>query len=472
MTNIYTSRIEEKYCKKNNISAKPKCSSVGCDNALRFVNSTRGYGKFCCIQCSGKTNFRNQSKLNSVKISKDHWTVYEKHNADIIRMYVYENMTIRNISKSYDNITYNTVRNILLKNGVILRHLKKYDHKERWFGDNPKAKLLLNKKTFIGKNPHELMRELGVSKNSIHVYARYHDIPYPNNKSTSKPENELYEFLMCTTDNIIVKSSRTIIPPLELDLFIPELKIAIEYDGIYWHLEQMGKNKNYHLNKTNMCEKLGIKLFHIFENEWIDTTKQKIWKSILKSNFGKNDRIYARKCEIRELGKTETLYFLSENHLQGGNLYHTKCFGLIYQNEIVSLMSFGKSRFNKRYEWEILRFCNKIGTNVTGGASKLLKRFKSECNPNSLISYCDKRYSNGNLYEKLNMIPIKDSPPNYFYNFRNVELKSRHQFQKHKLSKIFDNFDPAKTEYENMLENGYDRIWDCGNKIYTWEFNT
>lgn len=130
-------------------------------------------------------------------------------------------------------------------------------------------------------------------------------------------------------------------------------------------------------------------------------------------------------------------------------------------------MTFGKSRFNKNYDWELLRYCTIPNFNIIGGASKLLNHFRNH-HSGSIISYADKRWSDGNLYRKLGFIELKDSQPNYFY-VKDIRRFSRNQFQKHKLKDILKKFDPLMTEKENMLANGYSIIWDCGNKVFSLE---
>lgn len=255
----------------------------------------------------------------------------------------------------------------------------------------------------------------------------------------------------------------------ELDIFIPSLNIGFEYDGIYYHSQLSGnKERNYHLNKDKFFEdNFNIKIFHIWENEWLE--KKDIVSSILLSKIGKtSNRIYARKCEIREVQNTEADIFLEENHIQG------KCgakikLGLYYQNMLVSLLTFSKPRYNKKYEWEIVRFCNILNTSVVGGFSKLLKYFKKTYSPQSIITYADKRYSYGDLYEKNGFTLLRESKPNYFYTFhKNSTLFSRNYFQKHKLKDRLEVFNENISEWENMKNNGYDRIWDCGNKVFEW----
>ena len=134
-------------------------------------------------------------------------------------------------------------------------------------------------------------------------------------------------------------------------------------------------------------------------------------------------------------------------------------------------MTFGKSRFSKNAEWELLRFCNKLGYHIPGGAGKLLKQFERAYSPKSLISYADRRWSRGKLYEALGFKLDHLSPPNYWY-WKNIEnLQSRIKFQKHKLKNLLEKFDESKSEVENMKDNGYHRIYDCGNLVFEKTYN-
>ena len=280
----------------------------------------------------------------------------------------------------------------------------------------------------------------------------------------SLPEIEINEFIEELGFKTI-RNSRKFIAPFELDLFIPEKNIAIEYDGLFWH--SFGKddieNKKCHLNKTILAEEKNINLFHIFENEWLNPIKQEIWKSIIKSNLGINQTIGARKCKIKELTSSESKEFLDNNHLQGSCNASVRL-GLFYNNELVSVLTLAKPRFNKNYDWEIVRFANKINVNIIGSFSKLLKYFRQNYS-GSIITYADKRYSKGNIYKFNGFEELKDSQPNYFYT-KGQELHSRIQYQKHKLKDFLKEFNPELTEAENMFNNGFKRIWDCGNKVF------
>jgi|TARA_R110000787_G_scaffold17748_1_gene55083 hypothetical protein len=281
------------------------------------------------------------------------------------------------------------------------------------------------------------------------------------NKITSKWETELQSFLQ---DFDIESNNRKVLNGKELDIYIPDKNMAIEFNGNYWHSELNGKDRTYHLNKTNECEKQNIHLLHIFESEWID--KKDIWKSLINSKLGTSNRLYARKCEVREVPTSIKNTFLNGCHLQGEDKSSVKL-GLYYNDELASIMTFCKSRYNKNYEWELSRFCNNINTTVVGGASKLLKHFTRNYTPKSIISYSDNRHSVGNLYKQLGFEFLHNSTPNYFYAKGDMlSLKSRLQFQKHKLKDKLDVFDSDLSEWENMKINGYDRIWDCGNSVW------
>ena len=289
---------------------------------------------------------------------------------------------------------------------------------------------------------------------------------FPLHSSTSSEEKNIAQMLEQLGFKTLC-SSRKIIPPQEIDIYIPEKKLAIEYDGLYWHSNNMNTSKTYYLDKSLKCEAQGIQLVHIFENEWL--CKQDIVKSRLKNLLGVYDKaVYARKCEVREVDSKTSKEFQEANHLQGA-INSKVSLGLYDGEELVSLMTFGKCRFDKKHEWEMLRFCNKLGYHVPGAAGKLLKHFEKAYNPRSIVSYADRRWSQGKLYKALGFKLSHASSPNYWYwNYKcnSQNLQSRLMFQKHKLPKLLKSFDPALSEYENMRNNGYLRIFDCGNLVF------
>ena len=195
--------------------------------------------------------------------------------------------------------------------------------------------------------------------------------------------------------------------------------------------------------------------------------KKDIWKSMLSNLLGKTDnKIYARKCSIKEVDAHIANEFLENNHIQGACPSTIKV-GLYYNNELVSLMTFGKSRHfigNCRYEYELLRFCNKINTTVIGGASKLFNYFVKSYHPMSVVSYADRRWSNGNLYEKLGFTFSHYSKPNYFYVIDN-KRRNRFNFRKSVLSAKY-NCPSHMSEKEFCRLQKWYRIYDCGTLCF------
>ena len=289
-------------------------------------------------------------------------------------------------------------------------------------------------------------------------------------KIISYKENQLYDFIKKYYDSEIIISNRNILDGKELDIYLPDLKLAFEFNGLYWHNELYKDNK-YHLNKSEKCLEKNIQLIHIWEDDWI--YKNDIVKSMILNKLGKTkNKIYARKTEIKEINDNKLIRdFLNKNHLQGFIGSKVKL-GLFYDNELVSLMTFGKKRLfmksksvNKN-EYELLRYCNKINTNVVGGASKLFKYFIRNYNPLEIITYADRSHSQGNLYEKLGFNFIHKTQPNYYY-IKNKNRYHRFNFRKDKLVK--EGYDGNMTEHEIMLSRNIYRIYDSGSLKYIWK---
>ncbi len=303
-------------------------------------------------------------------------------------------------------------------------------------------------------------------------HGEFEQVPYDHitnhgcvncSSSVSSQEFEINEFLT-NLGLETIQSSTSIIVPYQLDIYIPSHKIAIEFNGLYWHNE-LRVDKNYHLNKTELCESKGIKLIHIFEDEWIN--KKDIVKSRLKNILGlTTKKIYGRNCVISKISVSETKGFLDTNHLQG-NTNSTIRLGLYHNNELVSLMLFNKPRLGigSYYDgYELTRFCNILNTSVIGAANKLLKYFIKTYNPKQIKSYADRRWSQGDLYEKLGFINIHVNEPNYHYIIGKIR-KHRFNFRKAILKKEGFNI-TNKTEHEIMLERKIYRIYDCGTICY------
>jgi hypothetical protein len=309
-------------------------------------------------------------------------------------------------------------------------------------------------------------RSHGDFKQRANDHLNGHGCPICGN-NVSLAEREISEYIRELGFNTVEKD-RSTLADKEIDILVPDANIGIEYDGLYWHSDEF-KDRNYHLNKTEQCMSVGIRLIHIFEDEWND--KKNIIKSIISNILGKTYiKIYARNCEVREVGQKEKKEFLNNNHIQG-NINSKINFGLYFDNQLVSLMCFGKPRVNlgrrdsEDDEYELLRFCNKLYTTVVGGASKLFKHFVNAYSPTLITSYCDRRWSIGNMYETLGFTLSHKSQPNYYY-IQGNNRKNRFKFRKSELIK--EGFDPNKSESDIMKERGIHRIYDCGTLVFKW----
>lgn len=353
----------------------------------------------------------------------------------------YGNENYHNIDKLHDNV-YNK---FLEWNHLI----PLFDRKDFNGVDNVKYKFKCNK----------CNRILNVSVDNGYIPS----CKSCNTNTISSGELELYEFIKSIYDGNIITNDRSILMGKEIDIYLPDIKLAIEYNGIYWHSDLRGnKNKYYHLNKTESCSEVDVKLIHVFEHEWL--YKKDIIKSMISSMVGNNDRIYARKCTINDIGVDIKNDFLSTYHIQSYGRSSIKL-GLFHEDELLSVMTFGKSRFDTKYKWEIIRFACKSNITVVGGASKLLKHFIKIYNPESIVTYSDRRFGDGAVYEKIGFKFIKSTSPSYYY-VKGMNVYSRFQFQKHKLKFKLNEYDDNLSEWDNMIQNGYDRIWNCGNNKY------
>lgn len=283
-------------------------------------------------------------------------------------------------------------------------------------------------------------------------------------------EFELGDFIadLIGEENII-RNDRDVLNGIEMDIYIPSKKIAFEFDGLYWHSEIKKPNKKYHLRKTELCNENGIHLIHIFEDEWVN--KQDVCKSRIKHLLGFSEKIPARKCKVVELDNKSAKIFFEENHIQG-SVSPKIVYGLEYNGEIISAMSFGGLRRNlgsksSKNCYELLRFCNKKDYSITGGASKIFKHFIKKYNPSEVVTYADRRWSKGKLYEELNFSFSHTSEPSYFYVI-NGERKNRFGFRKDVLISEYG-CSPDDTEHNFCFKQGWYRIYDCGTMVYKWK---
>jgi hypothetical protein len=297
--------------------------------------------------------------------------------------------------------------------------------------------------------------------------------------SRSKGEKEVENFIKTFYNDEIILNSRTILNnSQEIDIYFPELKIGIEYCGLYWH-NQKHKGKNYHKEKYNQSKIQNIRLIQIFEDEWIH--KNNIVKDKIKHIMGYNngEKIYARKCTIKEINSNIKKEFLDLNHIQGNSASSINL-GLFYRNQLVSVMTFSKRRvamsskkqMSNNRSYELARFASIKDKIIIGGFGKLINYFKTNYHniADEIVTYADLRWSiESNIYEKIGFEKYNETQPNYFYVSRNDGTKRihRYNFRKQVIKEKFPEiFDITKTEFEMMDKTEYYRIFDAGNLSY------
>jgi hypothetical protein len=509
--------LHKKFCNRICYNKYNTCEveCKGCGNVFN-VPKNKNTRKYCSILCSSKNIDRKETKLKATN------TLKERYNTDNpFNIIGYENLNInRNGDKISESLNNKSLEEKQIISGKISKSLKNKSTEEK--NKIKQKREDTNYKKYGVKSTLELnspLREKADKNNQYShinrlnkwllshdiklteqyvgtkdsngdiIYYKFKHIPsgnifidhvacgrlpiYKNPNTTigiSVQEQELQNFIKtCLPDDNIIFNTRHLIKGFEIDIYIPSYNLAIEYNGMFFHSENNGKGREYHLYKTEECEKQGIQLIHIFEDEWIN--KQNIIKSKLKNLLKiNNNKIYARKCIIKNINNKEKNEFLNKNHIQGEDKSKIKL-GLYHNNELVSVMTFGRLRKitgNKHSEckYELIRYASKLDTNVVGGFSKLLNNFTKTYTPQEIVSYADRRYSIGRLYEFNGFSFIHNTPPNYWYMKYYKNREHRFKYRKSELSKLLECYNHDISEWENMKNNKYDRIWDCGSKKY------
>jgi hypothetical protein len=278
------------------------------------------------------------------------------------------------------------------------------------------------------------------------------DITYKSNGEIS-----MLEFVSDIYKGSVISGDRSIINPYEIDIYLPELNIGIEYCGLYWHSELGGKKSwNYHERKWKAAMHKNITLFTFFEDEWL--TKRKIVEDIIRSKTGSMmSKIFARKCDIVQLDKQQAEDFFDNHHLLGSPGRISVSFGLVYPDHCVAAMSFVREKENN---WQLSRYASQ--GNVVGGAGKLLSAFVNEYHPKNIITFSDNRYSNGKLYQVLGFEKHGIVPPMQQYLEAYSVRHDKRSMNKNNIAKLYPDSDMTGTEWELLQRLNYDRIWDCG----------
>ena len=520
---------EKVYLCLNDIKKLPICSKIDCNSPVKYQNLKLGYRRYCSVKCGiGNTEVLEKRKNNSLlkygyESPSQSLEVKQKSLKTNIERY-------GGVSAMSSKITQEKSRKTCIKNwGVdnpnkskellekrVISFKKNSDEwqrkmrntcLERYGNENPmKLELFSNKSkelSVISKNKklyesisekldnrYKLIsidydffkRNINIDCYKGHQFSINREQLYNRQKestlictvcnplvlSSSGLELILSEFIKENSEFDILSNSRKIIKPYEIDIFIENLKIGFEFNGLYWHSSKY-KDSNYHYTKYKIALDNDIKLYTIWEDDWL--YKQEICKSFILNKLNKTpNSIYARRCLIKNVSYKESKEFLENNHLQG-NCVSSIRIGLYFNDNLVSLMTFGKMRLpmggkNTEGVYELTRFCNICYTNVVGGASKMLNFFIKTNKVSEIHTYSDNMISDGNLYSKLGFKQFGESRPGYWYIIDGIR-SHRFNWRKSKLKKL--GYDTSKSEELIMNDLGYFRIYGCGNKkwIYT-----
>lgn len=412
----------------------------------------------------GTTNILNVPEI----VAKRNKTILDKYGTK----HPLQNEAIKHKVKTTNIIRYGTTCSISSRQRELLStriNTNRDRYNRDWYQQShicPDALALLNNRDWLIHQHHDLCLTLSeiavnlkVHPETIRQRLNAFDIEIKRHQQ-STGEKQLGMFL--TECGISFETNvHNIIPPKELDIFIPSHNIAIEYCGVYWHSDKHERINRYtHADKYNMCEKVGVRLITLFEDEWL--TKREIVEGKIKSLLMIDPRPvkYARCCKCVDVDTSTKRKFFDKYHIQGDGT-SSITIGLVDEKELVACMGFTRSKDDVFY---LTRYAT--SQRVVGGFSKLLAHFQRTNNWKTIITFADLRWSNGNLYERNGFELDTLLPPDYTYSIDGVTRQHKFNFRRRRLATMLPNFDPNLSERKNCDNHNILRIWDCGKKRY------
>lgn len=301
-----------------------------------------------------------------------------------------------------------------------------------------------------GRTISQLCDDHGIGGSYATFITKKLGISVTNHVGTSAIEKKLQEAIAAISGTLVLTNDKTLIGPKELDVYIPAMNLAVEVNGLYWHSEiSGGKGKTYHGDKMRACSEKGVELIQFWDTEL--TENFELCMSMIKSRMGMNRKIHARSCVVGNVGRDDAKAFVDKNHISGYRNCAANA-GLYHDGELVAVMSTGRSRYRPGYT-EIFRFCTAMGYTVVGGFGKLLKTITGP-----VVSYSDNRYSTGKVYAATGFTMSADTGATPWYTRDYGTLRHR--------SVLWGMGDASHTQWDAAVENGWDRVWDAGQK--TW----
>lgn len=249
------------------------------------------------------------------------------------------------------------------------------------------------------------------------------------------------------------------------DVLVPKLSTVVNFDPTSTHNSYNAHvSSEFHSNVTKLANECGLSCIHVFD--WDDVSKLSKMLSPKKS-------VYARKCSLERLDQSTANVFLGLYHLQGAARGQTACYGMYYNGILVSVMTFGKPRYNKNYQWELIRLCYHPSYTVVGGSERMWKHFLEDESPESVLSYCDRSKFKGNVYYKLGMTLKSEGLPSKHWYSETESERSKHITNnfllQHGYDQIFKaNFGKGTSNEDLIIQRGYLPIYDCGQMTFEW----
>lgn len=478
----------------NNITYPPACKV--CGKSVSWLTGKRKYATYCSIQCQHKDPIVREKASVSIKLVTPVST--EKRKKTNIKKYGHSNFLASEVGKTkthdalksihgVDNVSQipevqkkkreNSItkygvdhpsKTANVKQKIVDTNIKRYG-KGSWAQQHLSDTTLcmLNDKDWLYEQHITNQKTLAeisllcenIDPTTISRYLLKSGIPiqyYTN--FFSHYEIEILEYIKGLGIENIKHNDRTLIAPHEVDILIPDHKIAIEFCGVYWHGDWR-LPRDYHLIKHNKVTDAGYYLMTIFEDEWV--SRKNIIKTIIKHKLGLSDqeKVDARKCSVVAVTEPQTKReFFNKNHIQGdgpGSITMGLCRS--GSGELCAMITF----IAQKNHYILNRYAT--NANVRGGFTKLIKAFQQQHNTSNkrIITFADKRYSSGELYTNSGFRYVGDLKPTYSYVL-NKKRHHRFQFRKKYLQNNLKNYDATKTEFQNCDDNGIVRIWDCG----------
>lgn len=473
--------INEKiYMFYNNIIDRPVCKT--CGKPVKFFGYSKGFGQHCCAKCTQADkkvrdkykdsctyiygeNFYNEFNKKGKQTKKEKYGDENYNNLNKMKTTCLERYGVENamMSKEIQNRGKQTC-------------LERYGVENYMLSEEFRKNLSM----YLDKSRQTCLERYGVENVTQHpeIKAKISNVcqekygckwncmrPEAHNSNNVNSKPNLY--VRSLLDKYDIKYTIEFsIEKYVFDFKVGDILIEVNphaTHNVNWSPYKNVKiDKDYHQLKTNVGKNAGYKVVNLWD--WDDAEK------VIKS-FTNKTTIYARECNIKKVSKKDAKIFLNEYHFQGNCNNQKYIYGLYHNDILIQIMSFGKPRYNKNYEYELLRLCTKFGYNVIGGSQKLFKHFILDCNPNSIISYCDDSKFIGKVYETLGFkLKNKPAPSKHWYKFKgNIHITDNLLRQKG-YDKLFGtSYGKGTSNRELMLENNFVEIYDAGQSTWIWE---